>query len=170
MTGQTYTQGYILQTTYNLTGEVPSYTNYLHLGEKWIRGKSNDYQNPWYFILPNGKFYEWNGTANQTANTIAPLADLGAQTGPVYFAFPDLLYGTTPSRYVESTASFNYSKSLNEKWFTGNTNQNGNPWYFLVPNGATANLYAWDGSSTSAAALTSQQHAARDRELLLLHQ
>ena len=72
VTGQTiYTQGYVLQTTYNLTGEVPSYTNYLHLGEKWLRGKTNDYQNPWYFILPSGKFYEWNGTPNQTPTTIA---------------------------------------------------------------------------------------------------
>ena len=38
---------------------------------------------------------------------------------------------------------FQNSAGMNEKWFRGNANAFGNPWYFIKPNGQ---LYAWDGT------------------------
>src|SRR5262249_11523348 len=95
------TQGYVLQTIYNLRFGGSYYLNSVGLNEKWVKGDTNAYNDPWYFLLPTGQFYAWNGVSNAagalrdpaTGGTLAPLATLDQPT--LYWTNPQLLYQNT---------------------------------------------------------------------------
>ncbi len=117
--------------------------------EKWIRGVTNAFNNPWYFIKPSGQFFAWNGTPNQAAGT--QLAALE----PIFWAFPQLLHDSSPehlARVIDQALGlavapgglFENSGGRHERWLRGVNNQFGNPWYFLTPQGR---LFAWNGAS-----------------------
>jgi hypothetical protein len=146
--------GYVVKQTYNLTYTGNLSQNYGGQQEKWLIGVTNQFGSPWYFIKPNGELWAWDGTAS--AATGARLATLD----PVFYQHPDMLYNAQPQSLAYALdqglgLTFTGNFSLNyfgqqEKWLQGATNQFGNPWYFIKPNGE---LWAWDGGSGTGARL-----------------
>src|SRR5439155_14447984 len=62
-TAQAGHQGFVVKSQYGLFATDPSSTNFLGLGEKWLKGRVNPFGQPWYFILTTGELYAWNGQA-----------------------------------------------------------------------------------------------------------
>lgn len=126
-----YDQQLGLFTTGNL------FLNFGGLGEKWIRGNGG----VWYFITPDGKFYE-------TVNGAVASRSLLATFDSSYHADPRLLYDS-PAFYFDQrlrlngtgNLSFNWG-GLNEKWMLGA----GGQWYYITPDGE---LYRWLGGSVN---------------------
>jgi uncharacterized protein YkwD len=112
-------------------------TNWGGLGEKWIRGSGSI----WYYITPDGKFYQWHGgsISNRT---------LRATFDESYHADPRLLHDSTTFYFDQrlglngtGNLSFNWG-GLNEKWVRGH----GGRWYYVTPDG---NLYRWHGGAVT---------------------
>jgi subtilisin family serine protease len=78
-------QAYQLDQTYTLTFSGNSYYNYGGRSEKWMQGSGGR----WFFILPTGDFYQWNGAANQATGTFI------ANLETVYYDNIALLYNAT---------------------------------------------------------------------------
>ncbi len=144
--------GVILKQTYQLVFAGSLYSNYGGAHEEWLQGAVNSYGNTWYFIKPSGQFFAWDGTILKATGTLLDTVD------PVYYVRPDLIYNGQPqslpyalsqSLNLRFTGNYyqNYGKA-GEKWLTGNVNQYGNSWYFLLPGGQ---LYAWNGARNQAA-------------------
>ena len=76
------------------------YQNYGGQQEKWIRGTTNRFGNPWYFIKPNGEFYAWDGTLD------AASGDLLATLDTDYYFNPNRLFNA-PANQVFASASGN---------------------------------------------------------------
>lgn len=136
------------------------YENSFNAGEKWVRSDVvNSFRNFWFYILPNGDLFEWNG--GNTLTTTAPLARLGVNA----HHNPELLIGastvtlTNPQGalaadnlrhfYRSSTGNFHYNLfGGRERWFKGevlrksDTGRN-NPWYYVLPNG---NVHEYDST------------------------
>ena len=104
-------------------------------GEKWMKGADG----AWFFILPNGELYEWDGSggANGTLLTTLPTIFHGA---------PDLLYHAHTiqlDRDLGLQSTGNYYENwggAGEKWLKDREGA----WYFILP---TGQLHRWDGSS-----------------------
>jgi hypothetical protein len=146
--GATYTvdsagnRAWFLDKELNLMFAGSYYTNFFGRGEKWLRGNLNNAVNPWYFILPNGEFYSWNGTNKAEGTLITKLP-------PLFYLQPQLVWN--PSRehlavlidqiygldYTNANFDLNYG-GAGEKWARGT----GGQWFFMYPNGK---LFAWDG-------------------------
>ena len=130
-------------------------------GEKWIKGERNTIGGEWYFVLPNGDLHAWDGTR-------------GAASGPIIAAFgsdvyenTDLLHRAHGDVTIDSAGSadaiaFELDQqldlfavgawaegygSLGVKWMAGRTNDYGNPWYFVTPEGR---FYSWDAQRYQA--------------------
>ena len=135
-------------------------------GEKWFR----DLAGRWYFILPNGELYRWDGRYSLTGERLAtldasyhqdihklvnaallyaggldqdPLGPLAAQLDR------DLNLNAVVSLY------YNYG-GQNERWLVGGTYPTAFRWYFILP---TGELYLWDGTANAA---TGQRVATLD--------
>jgi hypothetical protein len=116
--------------------------------EKWLQGRSNE----WYFILPNGEMYRWDGSPQATGTFVA-------QVGTDSYANLSLLYeadsGPRATQLHNSLGLFTSGNlHLNwggrkEEWLQGT----GGTWYFILPNG---DLYRWDGSSQATGTLMGQ--------------
>jgi hypothetical protein len=134
------------------------FENSLGGNEKWLQGSTNAFGNPWYFILPSGDIYEWNGSAGLTGNLLlnsdtSVWRDADVLAGGVTAANTAELWAADQARaFYRSSAGNFYLNSLggNEKWIEGMisakspANQN-NPWYYILPDGS---VYEWDGSGT----------------------
>jgi len=145
------TLGYVLQTQYNLSFGGSYYTNSLGLNqnEKWIKGNLNQYNNPWYFILPNGQFYAWNKTSPIQGQT--PLATLD----PAYYLYPTLLYQNSAGNdlayaikqqlglHIGSSGLFFNYYGQSESWLQDSSGA----YYLVFPNGQ---LYKWGGTASLA--------------------
>jgi uncharacterized protein YkwD len=83
-------QAYTLRQTYGLSGGGDDYFNWGGRGEKWLTGAGGS----WFFILPSGELYQWDGGNGATGTLVAPLET-------AYYADPSLLYNAT----VGATAS-----------------------------------------------------------------
>ncbi len=141
---------------------------------KWLRGQVNTFGNPWYFILPTGDFYAWNGTRATTTivsphggSTVAtqtvPTGQLLATFGTYMYENPQLIISAsqetlgaqagqaeqqedTLGLYVDAHGVLPNFYGGGEKWLRGVNNSSGNPWYFILPTGG---LYAWNGGATA---------------------
>jgi subtilase family serine protease len=86
--GSAVSIGYALDQTYgfyNTNGNL--YFNYGGRQDKWFQGGSNG---AWYFILPSGGVYLWDGTVNQASGTLIATVDTS------YYTNPATLYNATP--------------------------------------------------------------------------
>ncbi len=151
------TQGYALQTLYNLHFGGSYYTNYLGLNEKWLEGFGNAYNNPWYFILPNGQFFAWNGATTSSGamadplNNNSPMVPLATLDQPtLYYANPMLLYQASANDDLNYAAQINLGLHLSgslyynvynygESWLR--TASGG--WVYILGNGQ---MYQWNGA------------------------
>jgi uncharacterized protein YkwD len=77
-------QAYTLKQTYGLFYGGSDYFNIGGRGEKWMRGAGGR----WYFILPNGQLYQWDGSNSATGALIATLET-------AYYNNTSLLYNAT---------------------------------------------------------------------------
>lgn len=117
-------------------------------GEKWIIG-----ENGWYFIEPDGTFYEWDGnrdlSTSQKLETLhsvfhaAPSALHDAEAPPQDANAVDLLISTARELDLSLGLRFKDSYHANrgnhgEKWISSQTGK----WYFIEPSGA---VFEWDG-------------------------
>jgi hypothetical protein len=84
--GTPYTQAYGLDQQYGFSFGGNDYFNYGGKQDKWFQGSGGT----WFFILPNGQLYQWDGTAGQATGTLIATFDTS------YYADPSLLYNATP--------------------------------------------------------------------------
>jgi hypothetical protein len=113
--------------------------------EKWVQGSGNT----WYFILPTGQLYRWDGSAQANGPLVA-------QLNPSYYNDPTTLTDarSESQAYVLDQALGLYSNGNldynwggeQDKWMQGS----GNTWYFILPSGA---FYRWDGSNQATGTL-----------------
>ena len=129
-------------------------------GEKFLRGVVNQFGNSWYFILPNGEFYAWNGS-NLGGSLIATLsADIYKNLDGLYDASTATLTGAqavsaenfdrTLGLYEDDAGFYQGAFGSEARWLRGDLNQYGNPWYIITP---TGDLLAWNGSSSISGTL-----------------
>jgi hypothetical protein len=135
---------YHLDQTLGLYSGGNYYYNWGGRQEKWVQGNGG----AWYFILPSGAFYRWDGGG--------ATGTLLAQLNPSYYNDPTTLTGarSEAQAYVLHQALGLYSAGNDyynwggkqEKWLQGS----GGQWYFLLPSGA---FYRWDGSPQATGTL-----------------
>ena len=136
------------------------FENFFGADEKWFRGDTNQFGNPWYLLLPSGDLVEWNGKASATGNVLAHLGvNAWNDFERVVTDFvPPLSFAqkTNLQNLDQAQSLFRASRDndffLNffgqqEKWLRGSNNQFGNPWYFLKSDGT---LTAWNGTAAAA--------------------
>ena len=141
------TQGYVLQTLYNLRFGGSYYTNGLGQNEKWLEGTTNANNNPWYILLPNGQFYAWNGASGAAAlkvpGTNAALAPLATLDLPaLYWTYPTLHYQNSANNDLNyailqglglhvSGSLYTNSAGYGESWLMDSTGA----WCYIQANG-----------------------------------
>jgi hypothetical protein len=85
-TATVVTQAYQLKQQYGFHSNGKLDYNWGGRKEKWFLGSGG----AWYFILPTGAVYKWDGSHHATGTLIATL-------NPSYWANPALLYNATPT-------------------------------------------------------------------------
>ncbi|MGH9675571.1 MAG: hypothetical protein ACRD36_00590, partial [Candidatus Acidiferrum sp.] len=125
---------------------------------KWLYGVPNQYNQPWYTLLPDGTLHAWDGSADSATGAVIATLSPNVYADPTLItnAQPPVDYATLFS--VESQLQLfqqgntYYTNDLGHgaKWLFSSTvlNQYGQPWYTLLPDGT---LHAWDGIHDSAA-------------------
>lgn len=99
--GLAVSQAYGLMEQYGFYSNGNLYFNWGGRQDKWFLGNVSGSNQGWYFILPNGQVYSWDGSSQATGTLIATLPTS-------YYADPSLLYnarGGSPAATV--TASGN---------------------------------------------------------------
>lgn len=126
------------------------YENWGGVGEKWIRAVRDGDQ--WYYILPDGRLYEWDNVSGPAKNGTPLAGNLITQLDPSYHADPSELYDAHSAPlaneidqklglYATARLYENWG-GLGEKWVRA-ANE-GDQWYYIVPDGR---LYQWDNVS-----------------------
>jgi hypothetical protein len=88
--GSAASQAYQLKQQYGFFFGGKDYFNYGGQQDKWFQGSGN----AWFFILPSGQLYLWDGTAGQATGTLIATMDTS------YYVDPSLLYNATPGATV----------------------------------------------------------------------
>jgi hypothetical protein len=88
--GSAFSQAYQLQQGYGFFSTGDLHFNYGGQMEEWFQGSGG----AWFFILPSGALYLWDGTPNQATGTLLATLDTS------YYADPSLLYNATPGATV----------------------------------------------------------------------
>jgi subtilisin family serine protease len=83
--GSVASQAYQLKQQYGFFFSGNDYFNYGGKQDKWFQGSGG----AWFFILPNGQLYKWDGTAGQATGTLIATMDAS------YYKDPSLLYNAT---------------------------------------------------------------------------
>lgn len=129
-----------LDTTLELHTTGNLYENWGGLGEKWMTSESGH----WYFILPSGSLYRWDGTAATASGTLV------ANLDPIVHEAPDLLYNASAAKldqdlglHSDGNLYTNWA-GAGEKWMRDANDE----WYFILPSG---DLYKWVQSPTASA-------------------
>jgi hypothetical protein len=115
---------------------------------------NNQFNNPWYFILPNGDLYAWEGRVELlTGNLLGTF-------GSAAYLNPELVYDAAqfapPTAQLEQAADLDQQYGFHlddrgllqnvlgqgERWLRGKENSFGNNWYYLLPD--DGDLFEWD--------------------------
>jgi predicted outer membrane repeat protein len=131
------------------------YENVAGADEKWFRGDENAFGNTWYFLLPSGKLYAWNGSAGAAGTLLGQLsADAWNDIEKVVGDFAPVLAGPAAQQLTTLDTTYglfrgsldgNFSYDAlgeQEKWLSGVKNAFGNDHYYLKADGT---LTAWNG-------------------------
>lgn len=128
-------EAWFMDADYTLTSNGNYQQNYAGANEKWLNGKTNEFNNSWYIIKPNGELYAWNGNGG------APAGALLKTLEPVYWLYPQLLHNASSENFAYVLDQFlnlrtdngnlyeNYN-GLGERWLLGNAG-----WYYITPSG-----------------------------------
>ncbi|MCA9144684.1 MAG: hypothetical protein KDB05_17930, partial [Planctomycetales bacterium] len=84
----------LLDEVYGFALNGEHWENWGNRGEKWLKDRNN----AWYFILPNGELYLWDGTPRATGALIANL-------GPTVHADPRLLWNAYVAPEAEASGT-----------------------------------------------------------------
>ncbi len=76
---------YELQSSLGLHVSGSLFEDFGGLGEKWLRGNGR-----WYYILPTGSLYQWDGRAVRSGRGLS--GTFVSELGRSYFVSPELLY------------------------------------------------------------------------------
>jgi hypothetical protein len=117
--------------------------NFFGAGERWLLDRNNS----WYFILPNGEFYLWDGSPQATGTLIGT-------PGATYHTRIELLYNAQLAFDLDlgrglRTDDGNLWENFfgaGERWLLDRNNN----WYFILLNGE---FYLWDGSPQATGTL-----------------
>jgi hypothetical protein len=93
--GSAVSQAYRLKVGFGFFSDGNLYFNIYGQQEKWFQGAAGT----WYFILPSGALYQWDGTANQATGTLLATLDVS------YYADPSRLYNATAGATVSVTGN-----------------------------------------------------------------
>ncbi|MEO1994129.1 MAG: right-handed parallel beta-helix repeat-containing protein, partial [Planctomycetaceae bacterium] len=131
-----------LHTTGNL------FENWGGLGEKWLQ----DADGQWFFILPNGEFYRWNGSPSSAlSGTFVAALNAGFHADPVtlYAAYDaPQAQALDTSLNLKNTGNLHLNwGGLNEKWIRDDVTSQ---WYYVTPSGS---LFEWSGGGTAVGSL-----------------
>jgi hypothetical protein len=88
---------YFLKQQYGWFFSGNNYFNYGGKSEKWFQGAGG----AWFFVLPSGAVYKWDGTINQATGTLIATFDAS------YYADPSKLYNAQPSSPADIFVSGN---------------------------------------------------------------
>lgn len=145
--------------------------NWGNAQEKWIVGRRSSFGHDFYFLLPDGGLYAWNG-ARLTAS-----GQFIANVGTDAYVNPDLLTtalspestGSTSERasrlleerrFIFTGRDFQNWAGTGEKWLWGERHQYGSSWYFISTSG---DVFAWNGTTGAngarIASLAPEYHA-----------
>lgn len=150
--------------------------------EKWLHGNLNNLGNPWYFVLPNGDLYAWNGKAGLKGTLLLNVGSNGwenpeliVDAATLTAAFAAQVQAADQARGFYRSSSGNYflrAFGLGEKWIEGLStaklpaDQN-NPWYFIKPDGT---VWEWDGTGglhgTQVLSISADVNLYKDPSLL----
>jgi predicted outer membrane repeat protein len=81
-------QAHALKVKYGLHTDGNYYFNYGGQQDRWVMGGGGT----WFFVLPDGSLYLWDGTANKATGTLI------ANVGPAAYADPTLLTNAQPGQ------------------------------------------------------------------------
>lgn len=128
-------EAWFMDADFALTSNGNYQQNFAGTNEKWLNGKVNEFNNPWYVIKPNGELYAWNGNGGAPAGTLLKTLE------PVYWLYPQLLHSASSENLAYVLDQFlnlrtdngnlyeNYN-GLGERWLLGNAG-----WYYITPSG-----------------------------------
>jgi hypothetical protein len=123
------------------------YFNARGVNEKYLQGPNNT----WYYFLPTGGLYQWNGSL--ATSPLLNTYDAAYWRNPNLYLnsqFQDLTQADLlQQQYGLFNPGNNYyfnTRGLSEKYLQGT----GNQWFYILPNGA---LYQWGGSLQSSISL-----------------
>ncbi len=154
---------FIIEQQYDLM-ETPGITDYYYntrgAQEKYLvsGNGSNAAGGGYYFVLPNGNLYAWDGNSLTTSESTGFVTELGttAYSVPTFLTnapgpYDPLAFTLEQSLDLQAPPGPDYfynARNAQEKYLiSGNgSNPAGGSYYVVMPNG---NLYAWDGNSLS---------------------
>jgi hypothetical protein len=82
-------QAFQLKTTHGFFTDGNLWFNWGGRNEKWFKGVVSGPNQGWYFILPSGAIFSWDGSSSATGTQIATIET-------AYYTNPSLLYNATP--------------------------------------------------------------------------
>lgn len=132
----------------NLNTNGNYFQNSLGQQEIWVQGSAHQFGNPWYFILPNGNVFAWNGS-NAAAGVLV------ASLPPLFYYHPELLTSNPQQEHLAFLLKQTLNLSFTDPDFDENyggagerwVRDAGSTWYFILPNGK---FYLWDGTLNQA--------------------
>lgn len=129
-------------------GSEDQHQNWGGRQEKWLFSQAKE---QWYFVLPGGGLYQWDGSQETTGTLISELNGVYYQdvtkltdaqpTGDFDLVILAQSLDQDLGLQLTSSLHFNWG-GLGEKWVHGGQDE----WYFIMADGR---LYEWDGGSTA---------------------
>ncbi|MBA4062949.1 MAG: hypothetical protein C0501_04435 [Isosphaera sp.] len=138
------------------------FENFFGGGERWVLGRRGP--DDWFFILPNGQLWQWDGMLSLTGTQVGT-------PGATYHARPDLLtnaelafdldlsYGLR----VDDGGLFENFFGAGERWLVNR----GGTFYFILPDGR---FFLWDGSNAASGTLIATLGSNHHDLIRLLHE
>lgn len=126
------------------------YLNWGGLNEKWLQSETNN--GSWYYITPDGGFWEWLGGSVGNASRLAEVnvsyyADIEALYNAAENAGGSDQNGNPQAAAIDAELGLHTKGNLylnwggwTEKWLQGRSDE----WYFVLPDGR---FYAWHGGT-----------------------
>ncbi len=129
-------------------------------GARWLLDRNNNF----HFILPDGRFFRWDGNPSATGTLVGI-------PGATYFARIELLYNAQEAFNLDLGRGFRTDNGelyenfygLGERWLLDRNNN----FHFILPNG---DLFFWDGNDSPTGTLVARLGPSYHELIRLLHE